>query len=248
MIRKDFMSFLQKLLGRCVTVQSYKDKDLDAITHSDLNDETILLPPQKVMIGFTTRATMREHEMLPNEEAKTARKCQTFMLAAIDYAIKHLPLTDPLLKYAEVLNFSERMQHSFDSMVFFVEKFPTLKSRVCDKMDAVYDQFTRYQLLSDDHPELVNLTRVDHQWACLGKMKTSDAFMFDLLFEIARYVLVLPHSNAEEERIFSTVAKNKTDFRACLSNKTTLPSILTCKTNYLNKTSCFNFEPSASLL
>ena len=37
-------------------------------------------------------------------------------------------------------------------------------------------------------------------------------------------------------------------FRASLSNKTTLPSILTCKTNFFGETPCHAFVPSKELL
>ena len=47
------------------------------------------------------------------------------------------------------------------------------------------------------------------------------------LSRIAMLILVLPHSNAEEERVFSMVRKNKTAFRANLDPKGTLSSILT---------------------
>ena len=54
--------------------------------------------------------------------------------------------------------------------------------------------------------------------------------MFGLL--VAKLVLVLPHSNADEERVFDQLSqKNKNPFCANLSLDTTLPSILQCKVN-----------------
>ena len=44
---------------------------------------------------------------------------------------------------------------------------------------------------------------------------------FGLLFTVVQHILVLPHSNAEEESIFSQVHKNKIDFWGCFSNEVT---------------------------
>ena len=45
---------------------------------------------------------------------------------------------------------------------------------------------------------------------------------FDLLCQVVAHILILPHSDADEERIFSTVRKNKTTFRPNLSLRSDL--------------------------
>ena len=50
---------------------------------------------------------------------------------------------------------------------------------------------------------------------------------FSRLSKIAKLVLVLPHSNAGEERVFSIIRKNKTPFRPNIGIDKTLPSLLT---------------------
>ena len=66
---------------------------------------------------------------------------------------------------------------------------------------------------------------------------------FDILFKVIKLVLVLPHSNASEERVFSIVRKNKTTFRASMGFNT-LGSILTVKLGNLNAT---KFKPDKAL-
>lgn len=110
----------------------------------------------------------------------------------------------------------------------------------------LYDQYTDYQQLQDI--TLNGYQRIDYLWHYLGNLQGSDSLRFNLLFEVVKYILLLLHSNAEGERIFSTVAKNKTKFRASLTTSTSVPSILTCKTNCFNHVSCFKFQPSKSLL
>ena len=55
-----------------------------------------------------------------------------------------------------------------------------------------------------------------------------------------------PHSNAQEERIFSMVCKNKTAFQPSLDPKGTLSSILTVK--LANDMPAYQFEPTKDLL
>ena len=59
-------------------------------------------------------------------------------------------------------------------------------------------------------------------------------------------VLTIPHSNAEEERLFSMVRKNKTAFRPNLDPAGTLSSILSIKLAAKEPAHCF--EPSSEVL
>ena len=72
--------------------------------------------------------------------------------------------------------------------------------------------------------------RMDVIWAHLSTAKNPDGTIrFKRLSSVARIVLILPHSNAEEERVFSMVTKNKTAFRPNLKLDGTLQSILAVK-------------------
>jgi len=65
-------------------------------------------------------------------------------------------------------------------------------------------------------------------------MKNGDGTKrFPRLSAIAKLVLTLSHSNAEEERLFSMVKRNKTSFRPNLQES--LGSILTVKLAMKNK-------------
>ena len=67
--------------------------------------------------------------------------------------------------------------------------------------------------------------RMDIIWAYLRQP-------FPLLSKIALSVLTIPHSNAAEERVFSMIKKNKTEFRANLDLSKTLDSIMVIKMNH----------------
>ena len=101
-------------------------------------------------------------------------------------------------------------------------------------MDSLAEQFTEYQLLEDsDIPEEVwrkatayvdgddkFYYRMDVIWHYLSTMQNPDSsYRFRHLFLVAKLILVIPHSNAEEERVFSLIQKNKTAFHPNLDPK-----------------------------
>ena len=78
--------------------------------------------------------------------------------------------------------------------------------------------------------ELVHY-RVDILWWNIGHMviPESSAKRFCHLLKVAELVLVLPHSNAMEEWLFSMVHKNRTDSRSSLRLDGTLSNLLAMK-------------------
>ena len=99
----------------------------------------------------------------------------------------------------------------------FLRGFPDNLQVSVKEQEKLQEQFIDYQLLSDDDiPQHVwedgtpCLFRMDVIWGHLNATKSADgAPGFDLLSRITLTVLCLPHSNAEEERVFSMIGKNK---------------------------------------
>ncbi len=86
-------------------------------------------------------------------------------------------------------------------------------------------------------------------WSILGcQLKAVDnSFRFPRLSKVAKLVLTTPHSNAQEERLFSMVRKNKTAFiRPSLDPKGTLSSILAINLAAREPAHCF--EPPKEVL
>ena len=122
----------------------------------------------------------------------------------------------------------------------------------------VEEEFLDYQLMKEsDIPQSVwqsalledngsEYYRMDILWSHMSSMKHPDGLLkFQRLSEVALLVLTLPHSNAEEERVFSMVTKNKTKFRPNLKVDGTLSSILTIK---LANPGVCAYEPTKDVL
>lgn len=89
---------------------------------------------------------------------------------------------------------------------------------------------------------------MDVLWVYLGSMTdpVTGQPTFSLLANIAKLVLTLPHSNADEEHVFSLIRQNKTDFRSSISLDGTIASILTMKLD--SEEPCYRFEPSPEVI
>ena len=74
---------------------------------------------------------------------------------------------------------------------------------------------------------------------CRGPIKEKQT-----LSDVAKTILMLPHSNADEERVVSLIRKSKTAFQPSLQVNGTLASLLTIK--MANKEP--SFEPPTDLL
>ena len=113
--------------------------------------------------------------------------------------------------------------------------------------DEIPDDVWKAALVKDDTEEEIQYHRMDMIWASLASMTSPDGRpRFPKPGNVAKLVLVLPHSNAEEERLFSMVRKNKTAFRPNLKLDGTLSSVLAIK--LANPTPCHTYEPTKSVL
>ena len=121
-------------------------------------------------------------------------------------------------------------------------------------LDSVEEQFLDYQgMCETDIPSNIweaaqigdtqeKQYRMDVIW---GYLKSK----LPLLAEIALSVLVIPHSNAGEERVFSTIRKNKTEFRSRLQLGGSLNAIMRIKMSIpKHLMPCYKWEPTKELL
>ena len=159
---------------------------------------------------------------------------------------------------------------NFTDVEYFANRYSAFLKFTPKELDALFDEFADYQLLESadisgdiwkaarahyqveegDEERKEAFPRIDVIWAFLTKMKSADGCRqrFANLARIAQLVLVLvlPHSNAGEERIFSLVRLNKTSYRSSLSLDGTLSSILTIKTHIPD--SFIKFDPPKEML
>lgn len=265
-IHERLQSFLTTVLSKFVKISVIREaQDNEDLINVDFVSTDNQLPDSTVFIGFITKQMLNkllDDGDIGNSEMKRCYKgVRIFYTTATQYIIKTYPLKDEILMHARFVNFEKRDQISFDSVQFFVHHFPHLHNLTSPgEVELLQEEFIRYQLQRDaDIPDEVweeakvnededVYNRVDVLWSHLCKMQKigSSQPMFLRLAQVAKVVLVIPHSNASEERIFSMVRKNKTPFHPSLGLDGTLPSILQVKLGVDDP--CEKLEPTKQLL
>ena len=151
-------------------------------------------------------------------------------------------------------------------MKYFLNKFPAL-SFTSAETDSLREEFDDYKTLTDEEVKIESCSidieykdylgnvvknkdyRMDKIWGNIGHLQSPGSEgvrRFTLLTKVASIPLAVPHSNADEERIFSSVRKDKTDFLSSMELDRTLSSLLICPLN--NEGDCLSYEPSSSVV
>lgn len=147
-----------------------------------------------------------------------------------------------------------------------MNRFPAL-SFTSAEMDSLREEFDDYKTLTEEEADIQSCSveieykdslgnlvkkndyRIDKIWGNIGHLHLpgpEGVRRFVLLTKVASIPLAIPHSNADEERIFSSVRKDKTDFRSSMELDRTLSSLLICQLN--NEGDCLSYEPSSSVV
>jgi hypothetical protein len=186
-----------------------------------------------MIIGADTRLYLKQIKLSSDEETTFFQSVRNYFMIACDYIIKKLPVNDPLLQHAEVADIKLRTNQKFSSVEYFMDKFSVLHTCISDDnnncRDQIEIQFSHYQIekLSAD---IIEEDRIDKSWSMISQIKGFDGKPnFSELANLMLGILVIPHSNADSERIFSQVRKNRTETRPNLSIST-LSSLMVLKT------------------
>ena len=258
------VELLRKLLSKFVKVAVIKKAT--HLAEIDYHTKENQLTDDTLFIGFTTKQRLeklkREGEMSPSVEKKFFDGVRQSYEAATKSIFNKFPLNDDTPKHAQFVEFHDRMNAQFTDVEYFADRYSTVLQLTSEQCNALFDEFVDYQLLEstdilDDTWKATNVqveegemqaVRPDAIRNFLASMKSADGCRprYPNLAKVAKLVLVLPHSNAGEERLFSLVRLNKTSYRSAVSLDGTLPSIMTVKTHLSDSST--KFDPPKELL
>ncbi|XP_064422522.1 uncharacterized protein LOC135360046 [Latimeria chalumnae] len=256
-------AFVQKLLGKFIQVQIIKNAV--SLQDVDFANPDNQLPDESLFVGLVTKQTVcrltNEGDTSPATKKKFFSAVRAFYSSVTKYAFEKLPLNDEVLKNATFVNFDVKEDCTFEQVEYFIDRYKHLFSLNPAEMEMLQDEFVDYQLLhrseipqyvwdealQTDTNDTVKCYRMDSIWAHLSNVKNPAGPMrFPSLSRVARLVLVLPHSNADEERVFSLIRKNRTPFRPNLALDGTSSSIIQVK--LANPEPCFKYEPTKEVI
>ena len=239
----------------------------------DASDSEVYIPFQSIYLGSMTKSTLqkllREGDISERSYNNIFLAAQAYFKAAFLYVLKKFRINDELLQHAKWIDVAKRSKAEWENVEFFFTKFKAVTSISVVKQDALYDEFCDYITLTDgeigrniwDDAKVVDGYNEDSEevfhyrmhivWWHLAQMllPESSTRRFKHLHKLAEAVLVISHSNAGEERLFSMVCKNKTDSRSALGLEGTLSSLLSMKLHYSEcSTPCYTWKPDEALL
>lgn len=201
------------------------------------------LPDDELSIGHDTKTFIKSQANLPL--AAFFRDVRKYFTAAVEYMLSKFPYGDELLRHAAVADVSRRQTAKFSSLTYFIDRFPCFLGNGVT-VDEVEEEFRLFQSSTLDVGFLTK--RADEAWRELGVMESRGKKLFANLSTVMLGVCVIFHSNADCERIFSLVTKNKTQCRASLSTEV-LSSLVTRKVMIASKGSiCYKETFTDALL
>uniref|UniRef100_A0A9J8C603 DUF4371 domain-containing protein n=1 Tax=Cyprinus carpio carpio TaxID=630221 RepID=A0A9J8C603_CYPCA len=201
------------------------------------------LPDDELSIGHDTKTFIKSQANLPL--AAFFRDVRKYFTAAVEYMLSKFPYGDELLRHAAVADISRRQTAKFSSLTYFIDRFPCFLGNGVT-VDEVEEEFRLFQSSTLNDGFLTK--RADEAWRELGVMESGGKKLFANLSTVMLGVCVIFHSNADCERIFSLVTKNKTQCRASLSTEM-LSSLVTRKVMIASKGSiCYKETFTDALL
>ncbi|XP_039653059.1 uncharacterized protein LOC120557088 [Perca fluviatilis] len=229
----EMTKFIMKLCARFMKPLALQGRQVHDILYKDPLNQ---LPGEKLNVGFTTRATLNRlleaGDITPQEVQLFQQAALAFLVRAVEYGINKLPLKEALLKHAKFVDVQQRTECGVEDALYFVDRFQELLPfHQPEEQDKVSEEFLEYQLMDIPMPQDPTTFNVEEFWGSMSsiKSKVTSLSQFGRLSKIAALVLVLPHSNADAERVFSMVGLNKTKTRNSLALDGTLSSIMTVK-------------------
>ena len=213
-------------------------KNITSVTDIDLTEESVLLDPKTIFLGGTTKATM--NRLLNNGDITQAtydqfhKGVQLYYKDALDYIQRKFPISDPVICNSRWVDVVQRDKAEWNQVEFFIEKYSNQAFLQNIDNDLLFNEFVDYQSMYDDdisadawsdEADIIVLMSWRHYIAKIILPGTCSK-----ISQVASLVLVLPHSNAGLEQLFSVVRKTKTDMRSSLKLNRTLSSILTTET------------------
>ena len=209
------------------------------------DDTTHYLPLSEVHVGQKTSQYFEEEEGMSTTDVNNVRKTiVTWWHAAAKAALKRLPLVHPLLINLQWLQPGLQQYSLACQVVAAADCLPQVVG--VEDRPHLQEEFMHY-CTSPLPLDVKALTEVDEFWHAVGNVQdlAGTGSRYPTLARLAKAILVIPHGNADTERVFSHLGLNKTKHRNSLGIST-LNSLLTVQFNTPQK--CHEFKPSADLI
>uniref|UniRef100_H3BC15 HAT C-terminal dimerisation domain-containing protein n=1 Tax=Latimeria chalumnae TaxID=7897 RepID=H3BC15_LATCH len=198
-IHPAILNLVRDLLGRFLkSVIVREARDILSVQYENPENQKA---DQDLYIRFYTKQYIHLEEM--QDDTECDQYLSQFYKDVCNCYCKILPALDETIKLLTIIDCKNLDSHTSDDLVSQLEMFLCLKK----ELDMIkLEEFISYQVLDIDalvegSKEDGSQIRMDTFWHKIGQT-------FVLLPTVIKQLLVLPHSNADCERVFSITRKN----------------------------------------
>ena len=236
-VRKILQSFLANFVDPDVI------KSADDITSVDFTNKSLQLNDDELGIGTSTRLLLcgEFEDLVGTSIEQSFFTCvRIFYETCVSKMIDKYPFNNEMIQQLAFLDPRNKDKTSFTGIVHLANQFASFSP---DEMDTLGMEFRDYRASTlDQLPAFCENDEgaVDHFWkdmASVTSVMNSEVYQFGKLSKFSHILLVLPHSNADVERLFSMVRKIETEERSQL-DQSTVCDLLTVKIN--NDNPCYS--------
>lgn len=212
-----------------------------------IDDEEKYLPLNEVFVGHSTSRYLEQalEDSISSAELRSFKKTvRDWWYTSAKEALKRLPLQDKFLMSLKWLQPGQNRYTLLNQVLEAAKRLPQVIE--ADKLYNLQEEFMDF-CTTPLSPKFNAVKEVDRYWCLVGQLRdiTGSNFKYPVLSRLAKAILVIPHGNADTERLFSHMGLNKTKHRSCLSIDT-LNSLLTLQFDVPQK--CYEFRPSQDLI
>ncbi|CAM4573185.1 unnamed protein product [Leuciscus chuanchicus] len=171
----EMTKFIMKLFARFMKPLALQGRQVHDILYMDPLNQ---LPGEKLNIGFTTRATLNRlleaGDITPQEVQLFQQAALAFLVRAVEYGIKKLPLKEALLKHAQFVDVQQRTECGVEDALYFVDRQgfqELLPFNGPEEQDKVSEEFLEYQLMDIPMPQDPTTFNVEEFWGSMSSIK-----------------------------------------------------------------------------
>lgn len=229
-----------KSICECFLDRSYLQNT--PIENVDFKNPRHFLKIEEVYFGVKVAKTIAEKALSDNQVSFFRLRCLDFYIEACKQIVNRFPLKGNIVKELECMSPSTVKAGNLASLATVAIHFPNMiLENELQQLDTEWRTLRNVDDIQNFEDD------VEIFWDRVRKLKFGDETpMFPVLSKFMSDLLILPHSSANVERIFSSVNLMKTKQRNRLTTET-LSGLLHAK-RYMGGSECHDFAINKNLL
>ena len=251
-LQHDISQLLRSYLTNFVLPECLADVTLDSIYEFNFCDTAVAVPDSELGIGTGARLLLEEEADSiegTHQEVAFFAAVREFYKEVVHKMVSKFPFRDSTIRDLSLLDPKNRQSVTSSSAIRLAKRFASVTSH--EELDGLDAELRDYKSMPENQLPSVDVssaTALDHFWQEMGDLTQPGDIQqkrFRYLSHLCKVLLVLPHTTADPERLFSMVRKIETDHRGSLL-PSTLASLLSVKLNTDEEcyNSCELFTPS----